>query len=129
MSREFLGKGWKFPVIIDGTTGKTAMSSYEQDIEESIRIILFTAKGERIMRPDFGCGLHDLAFETINMITIGMAESSVMDALIRWEPRIQVMEVKVSPNYKNPERLQITINYRVRSTNQDFNLVFPFYLK
>ncbi|RAV11470.1 GPW/gp25 family protein [Paenibacillus contaminans] len=131
MANDFLGTGWRFPVKVDGLSGKIAMSSHEQDIEESIRIILFTVKGERVMQPDFGCGIHDFVFASLNTATIGLMESSVKEALIRWEPRIQVIGVTVSqePALLDLGQLIIDIEFMVRSTNQSYNLVFPFYLK
>jgi phage baseplate assembly protein W len=141
MAREFLGIGWKFPVQVD-STGEIAMSEYEQDIREAIRIILSTSKGERMMRPDFGCGIHDHVFAVVNNTTIGLIESSVREALSRWEPRIDLLNVQVStedaeeaklntrlPNREaGVDRLFVGIDYRVRATNNEFNVVYPFYL-
>lgn len=127
MAKEFLGVGWKFPVQVENT-GRIALSVFEQDIKEAIRIILSTAKGERVMRPDFGCGIHDLVFASINNTTIGLVESSVREALIRWEPRIELLSVKVSTAEAEVGKLLVGIDYRVRATNNQFNLVFPFYL-
>ena len=95
MAKEFLGRGWKFPVQVD-SRGRIAMSDFEDDIRESIRIILSTSKGERVMRPDFGCGIHEFVFASINTTTIGLIESSVREALITWEPRIELLKVLVS---------------------------------
>jgi uncharacterized protein len=129
MAKEFLGVGWKFPVNVDTPTGKISMSEYDKDIQEAIWIILATAKGERIMQPDFGCGIHNLVFATLSMATIGSVELNVREALTRWEPRIDVDEVKVSAEQNNIGKLLIDINYRVRKTNNEFNLVYPFYLQ
>lgn len=128
MAKEFLGIGWKYPVNVD-TNKKIAVSWYEQDIKESIRIILGTAKGERVMRPDFGCGIHDLVFAPINTTTKNQVESSVREALTIWEPRIELIDVKVSTERANEGMLPVSIDYRVRTTNNRFNLVYPFYLK
>ena len=128
MAKDFLGIGWKFPVTIDAT-GKIAMSKFEEDIKEAIRIILGTARGERVMRPDFGCGIHELIFEPINVATIGLIESSVQEALTRYEPRIDLIDVTVIDNEANVGKLKVSIDYRVRATNNEFNLVYPFYLK
>jgi phage baseplate assembly protein W len=127
LGKEFLGVGWKFPVQVDNT-GRIAMSEFEQDIRESIRIILSTSKGERAMRPDFGCGIHDFVFASMNTTTIGLIESSVREALTRWEPRIELLNVKVSTEEAELGRLLVGIDYRVRATNNEFNLVYPFYL-
>lgn len=104
------------------------MSEFEQDIRESIRIILSTSKGERIMRPDFGCGIHDYVFAAMNTTTIGLIESSVREALVRWEPRIDLLNVQVSTDEAEHGRLLVGIDYRVCATNNEFNVVYPFYL-
>lgn len=126
--KDFLGRGWKFPIAVD-TTGAIALSAYEDDISEALRIILLTAKGERVMRPDFGASLHDFVFESMSATTIGRLQAAVTDALIKWEPRIQVLGVKVEPDPGEIGKLLVDIDYRVRATNNRFNLVFPFYLK
>ena len=127
MARKFLGKGWKFPVGID-SQGEIEKSKYEQDIKEAIWIILSTAKGERVMRPDFGCGIHDFVFAAINTVNIGLIESSVREALTVWEPRIELKDVSVSTEKIDKGQLLISIDYEVRATNNEFNLVYPFYL-
>ena len=127
MAREFLGRGWKFPVGVD-SKGRIDMSEYEQDIREAIWLILSTAKGERVMRPDFGCGIHDFVFASVNTSNIGLMESSVREALTIWEPRIELKDVSVSTERASEGQLLISIDYRVRSTNNEFNLVYPFYL-
>jgi phage baseplate assembly protein W len=127
MAKEFLGRGWKFPVGID-SEGKIEMSEYEQDIREAIWVILGTAKGERVMRPDFGCGIHDFVFASINTATIGLIEASVREALTLWEPRIELNEVSVSAEQADVGKLLVSINYMVRATNNEFNLVYPHYL-
>ena len=120
--------GWKYPVYLDGK-GTIKMSEYEDDIKEAIHIILGTAQGERVMRPDFGCGIHDLIFAPINTNTIGMVESSIREALTRWEPRIELLDIEVSREKADVGQLVIRINYHVRTTNNEFNLVYPFYLR
>jgi len=127
MAKEFLGRGWKFPVNV-GADGKIATSEYGEDIRESIWIILSTSKGERVMRPDFGCGIHDFVFASINSSILTLIESSVREALTLWEPRIELMNVNVSTEKINEGKLLITIDYKVRTTNNRFNLVYPFYL-
>jgi|SRR5882672_688062 len=126
--KDFLGRGWTFPVAVDAT-GSIALSEYENDIREAVRIILLTGKGERVMRPEFGAGLHDFVFESMSATTIGRVQKAVTDALIQWEPRIQVIGVNVEPEQGEIGKLLIDIEYRVRATNNRFNLVFPFYLK
>jgi uncharacterized protein len=127
-AKEFLGVGWKFPAGLDAT-GEIELTAYEDDIRQAIRIILATARGERVMRPDFGCGVHDMVFATLSMATIGAIEIAVREALVRWEPRIEIDAVKASLDEAQEGRLLIGIDYRVRTTNNRFNLVYPFYLK
>lgn len=127
MTKEFLGLGWKFPVNI-GLKGKIAASKYEEDISEAIWIILSTSKGERVMRPDFGCGIHDFIFDYINITTMKLIEESVREALILWEPRIKLISVNVSAEGADDGELSINIDYIVRTTNNQFNMVYPFYL-
>ncbi len=133
MSSEFLGVGWKFPVAADGVepdaVGPIAMAAYEQSIRQSIWLILATAPGERVMRPDFGCGVHDLVFAVNDAGTAGRVASEVRQALILWEPRIDLLRVDAGADPGEPSRLLIEIEYRVRSTNNRFNLVYPFYLE
>ncbi len=128
MAKDFLGKGWKFPVQVDDM-GRIALSEYEEDIQEAIRIILLTSLGERVMRPEFGAGLHDYVFETMSATNIGNIQAVIQDGLIEWEPRIEVLAVKVEPDPGEIGKLLIDIDYRVRATNTQFNLVFPFYLE
>jgi uncharacterized protein len=128
VGKEFLGQGWKFPIEVTAT-GDVATSQYEDNIRESIRIILMTAKGERVMRPDFGAGLQQFVFETINSTAIGSLQSAIQNSLIEWEPRIQLLAVNVEADRSEVGRLLVNIDYRVRATNTSFNLVFPFYLQ
>ena len=125
---DFLGKGWKFPFNINHL-GKVDISSYEEDVKEAIFIILGTVPGERIMRPDFGCGIHEYVFSTMDTLSLRLIENAVIEALTRWEPRIELIEVKVIPELSSEGKLLINIDYRVRTTNTSFNLVYPFYLK
>ena len=124
----FLGVGWSFPVARD-EEGRFRSAEFEESIRQSIRIILSTAKGERVMRPDFGCGLQDLVFAVNNATTQGLAESEVEEALLRWEPRIRVENVRAESAGERGEMLEISIDYRVRSNDNRFNLVYPFYLE
>ncbi len=127
MAKEFLGRGWRFPVNVT-PAGQIMMSEHEEDIKESIRVILSTSKGERVMRPDFGCGIYEFVFATINTTTIGLIEASVREALTLWEPRIELTNVNVATDKAEEGMLHISIDYRVRTTNNEFNLVYPFYL-
>ena len=126
ITRAFLGVGWAHPTTTD-TTGTVALARYEDDIRQAVQIILGTAQGERVMRPDFGAGLHRLVFEPINQTTIALVRHTVEEALITWEPRIDNISVAVTEEAALG-RLMIDISYRVRSTNTFYNLVYPFYL-
>ena len=128
MTKSFLGRGWKFPVRIDPTTGRVAMSEMEQDIKESIWILLSTAPGERLMRPEFGCGIHDLVFSSMSTVTMGLFESRVREAINRWEARVDITKLEVFTKEPDKGKLEINLTCRIRDTNSQFNLVFPFYL-
>ena len=128
MSKSFLGRGWKFPVRIDPTTGRVGMSEMEQDIKESIWILLSTAPGERLMRPEFGCGIHDLVFSSMSTVTMGLFESRVREAINRWEARVDITKLEVFTKEPDKGKLEINLSCRIRDTNSQFNLVFPFYL-
>ena len=125
--REIVGAGWAFPVGTDGRGG-IALARGDTDIEQAIRIILGTAKGERRMRPNFGCAIHDLIFAPNDESTWGLARYAVEEALGWWEPRIDVVDVQVGLSPQSPQRLDITISYRVRATKDARTLVYPFYL-
>lgn len=129
LHRDFLGVGWSFPVSFDAVLGDLALSAYARDVKEAIRIILHTAPGERVMRPGFGCGIHEMVFEEISTTTVFAVESRIRDALVTYEPRIEVIEVRVDPFQAMSGILLITIDYRVRRTNQTDNLVYPFYFR
>src|SRR5262249_31905969 len=124
MLADFLGKGWEFPIRRDRDSG-VAISYGEQSILNSIWIILATAPGERVMRPDFGCGVHRLVFAVNDAATLGQVTKEVRDALVRWEPRIDVLDVDTEVKGRG-EVLLINIHYRIRATNNFFNLVYPF---
>ena len=125
-SKAFLGQGWAFPVALDAT-GEVALAAYEEDVRQAIRLILETAPGERVMRPDFGSGLHTLLFEPMNTTTMALVKHRVEAGLITWEPRIDNVAAEVTADPPRG-RLLIDIRYRVRSTNTFYNLVYPFYL-
>jgi len=125
-SRTFLGVGIASPL---GTDAKGALvrAAYEDSVQQSIWLILSTAKGERVMRPDFGCGIQEMVFDTVSAATSGRIAEEVRDALLRFETRIDVRDVSVAPG-GDGEVLLISIDYEVRATNNAFNLVYPFYL-
>lgn len=120
------GSGWSFP-LRRSPRGGIELSSHERDIEEAIYLILMTARGERRMRPEFGCGIHDLVFAPNNATTHGLIVYHVQEALGWWEPRIEVEQVLVTPDRREPNLLLIEISYRIRATNDVRNLVYPFY--
>ena len=127
LSKEFLGRGWGFPVKLD-VEGKLDYSSEEKKIQKSILIILGTGRGERVMRPDFGSRLHELVFAPINTSTKGLIAHYATEALVAWEPRIEVLRVDVSDEEAAQGTLLVNIEYKVRATNSIFNYVYPFYL-
>jgi uncharacterized protein len=127
--KAFLGRGWAMPVALDPQTGLVASVEYEEDIRQSILIILETAPGERVMRPNFGCGIHDLVFAALDSTTLQLIRSSVEEALRRCEARIDVLDVTVAEAATDEGQLLIEIEYRVRRTNQSGNLVWPFYFR
>lgn len=131
MSHEFQGVGWSYPFEWDSEVGAVS-SSDAQDIQQAIWIILSTAPGERMMRPDFGCAIHDYVFAPVNTQTIGLLRFAVEEALTRWEPRIELEQVAVEidrPSAGTDNAIVINIDYRVRTTDSRYNLVYPFYLQ
>ena len=124
---ELLGTGLSFPLSVD-RRGGIALASGETDVDQAIEIILSTAPGERPMRPEFGCGVHDFVFDTIDAATVGRLETEIRRALDRWEPRIVLEEVDFDLSEMGEGRLLINIGYRLRATNHKRNLVYPFYV-
>lgn len=127
--KQFLGHGWAWPVRLDPATALLATAEAEADVEQSILIILGTSPGERVMRPDFGCGIADMVFEVIDNATLSRMASMVRDALVRFEARIEVLDVTVDPYHAANGRLDISVHWRMRATNQVGNLVYPFYFR
>lgn len=128
MSEEFIGAGWSFHLRIDAGGG-IALSTGDQEIEEAIELVLRTAPGERPMRPEFGCGIHDFVFAPMDTTTAGRIAHEVRRSLERWEPRIEVQDILVAPR-EDPGGafLDIDIRYTVRGTYDPRSLVFPFYI-
>lgn len=131
--QDFLGRGWAFPMRLE--QGLVAMVSNEEDIKQSVLVILKTRPGERVMRPAFGTPLRDMCFEIINVSTREILKNRVLESLQRWEPRIDVLSVEVEIGSINDTEIRngngfllISIKYRIRSTNSEDNLVYPFYL-
>ena len=128
MDIDFLGVGWTSPVRLD-KKGQIQVAKYEEAVRQSIFMILGTAKGERVMRPDFGCGIHEKVFAPNNLGTVGQIISDVRDALIEWEPRIDILDIDAIREPQQPNMILIQVNYQVRTTNNIFNLVYPMNLQ
>jgi phage baseplate assembly protein W len=135
--KEILGTGWNFPVRVDRRlpndpaspykgSGGIALSRHEEDIAQAIRIILATAKGERRMRPTFGCDIHTLVYAPANQATFSLMRFYVEDALRMWEPRIEVREILIAPDV-HEGRVDIMVNYEIRATKDERSLIYPFY--
>jgi uncharacterized protein len=124
---DILGAGIAFPLQVD-RRGGLALARDETDIDQAIELILGTAPGERPMRPEFGCGVHDFVFDTIDAGTVARMETEIRAALDRWEPRVEVTDVQFDLGGADTGRLLIQIDYRIRATNHMRNLVHPFYV-
>jgi phage baseplate assembly protein W len=127
ISRDFLGTGWAFPIRVNGAGGLDWVSA-EQDVQRSIWLILSTARGERQMRPDFGCGIHDFVFADDTPASRSGIAHQVRKALVEYEPRIDVIDVRVEAAADSPATMFIDIDYRLRANNAVGNLVYPFYI-
>jgi phage baseplate assembly protein W len=124
---DITGTGVAFPLRVDAH-GALALSSDARDVEEAIAVVVGTAPGERPMRPEFGCGIHDYVFEAIDAYTVGRLDYEIRLALQRWEPRIEVLDVSIDTSYAERGELLIEITYLLRATNDVRNLVYPFYV-
>lgn len=127
LAQDIIGRGWAFPPHLD-ERGRLALVSGPAEVEEAIRIILNTAPGQRVMRPEFGCRLNELVFAPNNSRTAGLAERYVREALGRWEPRIRVTAVTVEIDSQNEGRLEIMVTYEIKAIHSSRSLVYPFYL-
>ena len=127
MSEHFVGQGIAYPMRV-GPGGGLALVSRDEEIAESMRLILGTSPGERPMRPEFGCPIHDHVFAPADATTTGLIAFEVRNSLNRWEPRIDVLDVVVTQDDDEPTLLFIDITYSIRDTNDPRNLVFPFYV-
>ena len=126
--KDFLGKGLRFPVSIN-LNGGVSSSQLEENVRQSLFIILGTAPGERLNRPRFGCRIHDLMFAPNNAITAALAEVYCEEAIYKFEPRVEKVACRGQPNPDEPNRLVIRIEYVIAGKNDTRNLVYPFYLK
>jgi phage baseplate assembly protein W len=127
VNQDIIGSGLAFPLQVD-PRGGIALAGGDEDIEQALGLILSTAPGERPMRPEFGCPLHDLVFDTIDAATIGQMETAIRTSLDRWEPRVEVLGVDFDLDGVHEGRVGITVTYRVRTSNHLRNLVYPFYV-
>jgi uncharacterized protein len=124
---DFLGKGWKFPIRVNGRGGLSYVAG-EQSIAEAIWIILSTPPNSRIMEPEFGCGIHNYVFAANNANTMATVAQEVQRALLRWEPRIDVLNVHAEAHVETPNLLLVQVDYRIRANNAFHNIVYPFYI-
>lgn len=127
-TKAFLGRGMKFPPTIDTATGKFKMAYYEEDIKESIYIILMTQKGERVMLPEFGCNIQDYIYQLPNTTYLNLLKVEVLNALTKWEPRITQITIDIDISQLLDAKVIVSVSYVVKSTNSEDNLVFPYYL-
>ena len=127
MDVDFVGAGWAYPLRLDATGG-VALVTRERDLERAMRLVLGTVPGERPMRPEFGCRIHERVFGPVNASTAGRIADDVREALDRWEPRIDVEDVSVSFDASEVGRMDVDVLYSVRGRNETRNLVFPFYV-
>lgn len=126
--KEFLGAGIAFPLRLD-SAGHIQMNEVDEHVRQSILLILRTAKGERVMRPEFGTNIYPLIFSPITAATAALVQHEVKDALVRFEPRIDILKVEATSDSNQQGVLLVEIEYRVRTTDTIFNLVYPFYLE
>ena len=124
---EFVGKGIMFPMAVDGR-GSIALAGDADGVESGLRMILGTAPGERLMRPEFGCRIWDMLFDPVNAASLGRMADAVRQAVLQWEPRIELEDVVVTPDPEDASRVVINVLYRIKVTNDRRNLVYPFYV-
>ncbi|MBC6993253.1 GPW/gp25 family protein [Neolewinella lacunae] len=128
MEKAFLGIGWSFPPAFPRESGTVALSAGTQDIEESLRILIGTLPGERVMLPEYGASVRDLLFESMDTGTQTLLFDRMKTAILRFEPRIEVLELSLDNRFLTEGRIELRLDYRVRATNSRFNFVYPFYL-
>ena len=126
--QDFLGRGWKFPVKVDKVTGRIMTSEYEEDIKEAVGIIVRTQKGERVMNPNFGCDIQQYIFDTLDYSNLMEMKMDIERALMLYEPRIIQVKVEINTDTGEEGRIDIEISYVVRSTNNPYNLVYPYFI-
>ena len=124
---ELIGKGWKFPIKVNAKGGLSYSEGPER-IQDAIWIVLSTSLGERLMRPDFGAGVHEYVFQSNSDVMRTRLQSAVNEALLKWEPRIELTNVTVQEG-NQPSQVLVSIDYRIRTTNELFNRVYPLYVQ
>lgn len=127
MANEFIGTGWRFPILPDAA-GSLGYADGDANVEQSLRILLLTDRGQRVMRPDFGCKAPRFVFAPGSLRNLSLLEASVRDAIRDWEPRVELEDVHAEADPQDETHVTVSISYRVRRTNTRNNLVFPFYL-
>lgn len=127
MHQDFRGRGWRFPILPD-ETGRLGYVEYDQNVEQSLRILLTTALGDRLMRPRFGTEAPRLVFYPGSVQHLRLLETSVQEAVRDWEPRIDLLDVRAEPDPADETRVTVSVSYRVRRSNTRLNMVFPYYL-
>ena len=123
----FIGRGFYWPMQVDHT-GSLRLTDGAADLDRSMTVVLSTAPGERLMRPEFGCRIWELMFEPVTPNLLGLLDHAVREALAQWEPRVTVEDVETVPEPQNPSLITIYVTYRVKATNDRRNLVYPFYV-
>lgn len=126
--RTFLGIGWKFPPTFDRGTGSVMLVSEEEDIKESLFILLSTKPGERIMLPEYGCDLHKMLFESMDSSLITQIKSMIEHSILYFEPRIILNDIDIRPDKNTDGLLLIDVHYTIRKTNKRSNMVYPYYI-
>ena len=127
MNRRFLGKGWRFPVL-PSPSGRLEYTEGDENVEHSLRVLLLTALGERVMRFDFGSRASELVFAPGGQRHLRLLETTVREGVRDWESRVDLLDVSVEADPEEPERVTVSLAYQVRATNTRTSLVFPFYL-
>ncbi len=127
-SNDFIGKGWRFPIKVNAQGG-ISLSEGPERVQDAIWVIIKTALGERVMRPQFGAGVNDFVFQPNSPAHRTELVTAIKDALAKWEPRIEMEQVRADTTEDEPSQVLVSIEYRLRTTNELFNVVYPFYLQ
>lgn len=125
--QSFLGRGWSFPIRFSGGISPTMMVEDEEDIRQSLHIILSTRMGERVMRPDFGTDLHNMVYHNMDLTARTQLRAAIERAVLYWEPRITLNKVSFDMSEERSGKLSILLEYTIRQTNARGNIVYPYY--